>query len=342
MINLLLCLLAPGADTASDVLDRYTALRRKGPAVDMAYRTGDIKATLIAEPGQRMRLEAKATGLDYLCIITPKGMRELDRVDREYDELPYNRPGSPPSRVSSAGQTFPAWAMISDFRKFFPGPTTFVSQGRKTIGKVTGDAIKGVWEDKAQDSVHTFEAVIDQSGAPLYVLTHGRTPMGGYRMDWTIERFRCVPKLPAKLFTVTFPDGFSPYSLDLINGPLGVGERFPLRGWTAARGGSLDLTRRLPKGGLIAIVSADSEPSRRAAASLNRVKSAGTPVVTLGDAKGIAGTEGFDPSGAIIDALSVPSTPVFFKIDPQGKITAVWLGFDPAKANEFVKEATGN
>lgn len=341
MMNLFLCLLAPGGDAATDALDRYVALRRKAPALDVVYRSGGLKATLILEPAKRMRLEAKANGLDYLCVVTPSGTRELDRVDREYDALPHNVPGTPRSRVSSAGETFPAWVLAPNMRKVFPPKARFVSLGRRTVGKVTGDAVKGSYRDEQEGSTHNLEVIFGADGAPLHVLSHGQTPMGGYRREWNIDRFRPIPTPADRLFTFALPDGFSPFSLDLIDGPIGVGKRFPLQGWTSASGGTVNFSRRLPKGGLIAILSADSEPSRRAATALGRIKSAGTPVLTLGDAKGVPGVEGYDANGRLIEALSVPSTPVFFKVDGQGKISAVWLGFDPAKAGEFVKEATG-
>jgi hypothetical protein len=96
----------------------------------------------------------------------------------------------------------------------------------------------------------------------------------------------------------------------------------------------------MAKGGLVAILSADSEPSRRAGAALAKIRSAGTPVVTLGDAAGVPGAEGY-ATPKLLEDMGVPSTPVFFKIDGKGKIAAVWLGFDPAATNRFVSEATG-
>lgn len=332
MLNLFYCLLAPSVAPA-EALDRYVALRRKAPAVEVVYRSGGLKGHLTLVPDKRMRLEAKAGGLDYLCVITPQGTRELDRVDRQYDDQYNTRIMAPPSRISGAGQTFPAWVSAPDFRTMVPKGTTFTSEGRRTIGKVSGDLVKASYTMDGGE--HSVEVVIDNAGIPVHVLMHGQTSMGGYRREWNVDALKPIQAPPTSFFTFSVPDGYVPFSLDVIPGPIGVGDTLPLRGW-----GGIDLAKRMAKGGLVAILSADSEPSRRAGAALAKIRSAGTPVVTLGDAGGVPGAEGY-ATPKLLEELHVPSTPIFFKIDGKGKISAVWLGFDPAATNQFVSEATG-
>jgi hypothetical protein len=331
MLNLLYCLLVPGVSPDA-VLDRYVALRKKAPAIEMVYRSAGMKANLTLVPNKMMRLEAKGAGRDYLCLITPKGMIDFDHAEREYDELPATRTTTPPSRISNVGGTFPTWIMQSDLRKLVPAETKFVGQGRRTVGRVSGELLKATYDS---EGAHTVEVLLDDAGAPIEIKQHGVLPMGAYRQEWTVERFKPIALPPASRFAMKIPDGYVPFSLDVIHGPMGVGNNFPLEGW---RGGNLK--SHLAKGGLIAILSANSEPSRRAGAALAKIKGAGTSVVTLGDAAGVPGTDGYDPSGALLARAGVPSTPVFFKVDSKGKISAVWLGFDPANADAFVREAT--
>lgn len=333
MLNLLYCLLVPGANP-SETLDRYVALRKKAPAVEMVYRSAGLKANLTLVPGRQMRLEAKGAELDYLCVVTPKGMRDIDRVVHQYDEQRFNDTAAPPSRISAAGQTFPHWILLSDLRTLAPKGTKFTELGRRTVGRAAGDAVKASFRDS--EGAHNYEFVIDGTGVPIQVLHYGQNMMGSYRYEWNVDQLKPVSPPPASRFAFTVPDGYSPFSLDLIPGPAGVGSTFPLQGWAGG-----DLTGKVAKGGLIAILGTDSEPSRRAGAALAKIRAAGTPVVALGDAKGVPGTEGYDPNGNLLERLRVPSTPVFFKVDGKGKILAVWLGFDPTASDAFVREATG-
>lgn len=332
MLNILYCLLTSGAAAPDEVLDRYVALRKKAPAVEMVYRFQNLKANLTLVPNKQLRLEAKAPGVDYLCLVTPKGMIDMDRLERTYDELPVTGTGTPPSRISGVGRTYPAWILLPDLRKLLPPKAAFVSQGRRTFGNASGEFLKATYES---EGTHNVEVVIDDKGVPIRFTQHGVLPMGTYRQEWSVDQLKPIPTPPASRFKTKIPDGFSPFSLDVIHGPVGVGETFPLQGW---RG--VDLKSRLAKGGLIAILGVDSEPSRRAGAALAKIKGAGTSVVVLGDAAGVPGAEGYDPTGALLDRAGIPSTPVFFRVDAKGKIAATWLGFDPANADAFVREAT--
>ncbi|MGV3618035.1 MAG: TlpA family protein disulfide reductase [Fimbriimonas sp.] len=339
MMSLLYCLIAPSAPL-EDVLDRYVAFRKQAPAVEMAFRSRGARGTLVVNPGKQMRFEAKANGLDYLCVITPQGMTELDRIERAYDEQPYTSPGNPPSRMVNVSNLFPRWILAPDLRKIFPPTATFTSLGQRTIGGVSGEVVRGVNKDE-EGGEHQLEAVIDAQGAPRYLLVSGQSRMGSYRMDWTIDRIKPIAPPPSSTYAFKIPDGYSPFSLDLIPGPMGVGNKVPLTGWRAAAGGELNLGQRLPKGGLIAILDRESQPSRRAAGALARIRTGGVTVVTLSsDTSAAPGTDGYDPTGKLLDGMGVPSTPAFFRVDGTGKITAVWLGYDPAKSEEFVREVT--
>jgi hypothetical protein len=339
MMSLLFCLLAPSAPP-DQVLDRYAALRGKAPAIEMAYTTGPLASTLLFVPERRMRLEAKAPGVDYLCVITERGMNELDRTDHEYDEnTEVQQPGPPPSRISGASAAFPRWILLKDFRKMFPS-AKFVGLGRRKVGGTEGDVVRTTIRDEAEGAVHNVELVIDDAGIPRYVLLTGQSRMGGYRSEYKVSRFESRPVPADSRFAFTIPDGYSPYSLDFVPGPAGVGATLPLTGWRAANGGDLNLGDRLKNGGLVAIWGADSEPSRRSAASLGRIRAAGVPVVIVADAA-MPGADGYDSDGKILDKLGIPASPVFYRVDGAGKITAAWMGYDAANAAEFEREVTG-
>lgn len=67
-------------------------------------------------------------------------------------------------------------------------------------------------------------------------------------------------------------------------------------------------------------------------------------MVTLADAKPGASLKtaaGWDPTGGLLSAMAIPSTPVFFRIDENGTVKATWLGFDSTKADAFVKDVVG-
>lgn len=335
MTSLLFCLIVPSAPV-EDILARYASFRSKAPAFQVNYRSYGIACELLLDRKQRMRFRAKSPKVDYLCVVSNEKMRDMDLIARQYDELEGVPVGPPPSRMANVGPIFPGWVFYQDLRKIFNGGAKFVSLGKRTVGAVTGEAVRATV--KMDGNTHTAEFLFDAAGIPRQAILSGVTQMRGYRFEYTVDRMVAANPQPSQ-FTFAIPDGFTPHALDTTFGPVGVGQPFPMKGWKSAKGGNLDLAGRLKSGGIVAILGKDSEPSQKARTSISRAIQSKLNVVVLADAP-MTAVDGYDAGGAL-SALMAPSTPLFYRVDRSGKITAVWLGYDSAKAKQFERELAG-
>jgi hypothetical protein len=321
---------------ADKALDRYVALRRNAPALTVAFTYRDAKGNLLFEPRKRYRFELKGKRVDYVAVIDRGMFRDFDHLDREYDEFEVPGPVPPPSRINEVGSVFPRWVGYDDLRSLAPPRTPFKEMGPQKVGARTGDRVKADFRDPNGGS-HTVDLVIDAEGRPLRVLLAGQAFDGNYRDEWSVSAFRKhAPADPAR-FSLGVPDGYSPFALDGRGGPVGVGSTLPASGWKAPSGQSYDLRKALPQGGIVAILSTEGNPSRHARESVARLRKAGVKVVVLADSSA-RDVDAFDPSGKVMDSLDVPALPLFYRVDRTGKVQAVWMGYDRAKAAEFERD----
>jgi hypothetical protein len=129
------------------------------------------------------------------------------------------------------------------------------------------------------------------------------------------------------------PIGYMPFSLDLAAPEIVVGGPFPAKGWTNAAGATVSLN--LEKSTLVAIVGEDCEVSKRALPWLNNLRSK-VPVVLISDATGRSSYPGAltNPGGGLLSKVAYQATPYLALVGSSGKVKALWMGFDPERANE--------
>ncbi len=340
MTTLLFCLITPTAPP-EEALDRYVALRRAAKHLDVGFTSQGVKGSVLVS-GPRMRLDLSSPQVNYTCVITSAGMRDIDRVDREYDEAPEPlRPMRPPSRLTPAVGVFPEFVLFDDLRKLMPSKAKFAGLGKRQVGGTMCDVVGSSYFSEAERVRAKVELAIDAKGAPRRIVAQGETMNGSYYYEWNVSRFAPAAEPPASRFTFAIPDGYSPFSLPEHYATKGVGATFPMQGWRSTSGSPLNLKDLLPNGGLVAVLGVDSMPSQRAATSLQAIGKGGVKVVVLGDARGVSGAAGYDADGSRLNDLDLPATPAFYRVDSSGKITRVWRGYDPAKAADFEREARG-
>lgn len=326
-------------DASDQILSRYAALRAKAPAVEVWCVDPAGKSHYLLVPNKRARFEYRSANSDYVCVISEKGTREIENKDRQYNVLSNTLVGAMPSKISGSSNQYPSWIYPASLQKLLPGGAKFSAKGQRTVRGQSGDVVEGNYS--GPDGKVQLQAVIDSVGAPLYILYKSESPLGSQQREWTVDKFLAVPIPSPQAFELPFPNGYTPYSVESIDGPAGVGTSFPMGGWTKVGKGNLDIKPFLSQGGLVAILGTESEPSMRSLSSLGRIKASGMPVVVLSDSaprQGLASVVGYDATGKQLDLLKVPSTPVFYRLDANGVVKAVWLGYDPTKAKQFEQD----
>ncbi|HEY0867400.1 MAG TPA: hypothetical protein VGE01_08480, partial [Fimbriimonas sp.] len=152
---------------------------------------------------------------------------------------------------------------------------------------------------------------------------------------WTFTTIKPIAAIPADKLRLEVPNGYVPYRLPTLYGPLAIGQTFPFAGWTNGR-------QQLAKGAatVYAVLGTDCAPSTSSLAALDEIRKSGTKVLLLSDATSVAAAKGryFDPTGKSLAALSLTATPTFFRVGKDGKVSHLWMGYDPNKRKEFVRD----
>lgn len=327
-----------GADSADAAISRYAAFRKSYPRFDaeMVFQMSGVTMPLTFKLDGVTRMNARyhSAGVDYVVNITPSECIEVNYASKLYEEWT----GSPTVRIPKSNITkvlisVPMWTLVPEFRRILPPGSKFAANGHKNVAGISCDLVHG--EGVIQGVQFVLDAAIDSKGC-IREMGLRNSGLGGALKQWGIKSWTPVTNWTADAFRVKAPNGFVPYSLPDTDGPIEAGGRFPVTGWLDARGHSLDLRSRLGRGlGLVAILGADSEPSQEAFASLKRLRRA-MPVTVLTDGKKpMAGADGYDPTGRVIDGIGVRGTPLFFILDTTGRIVHIRMGYDASKASAF-------
>lgn len=335
----LLLLLCYQSLPADQVLDRYASFRQAHPNISVSYtattQTGRVSGQALLSGGNRLYMAFKAPGLDYESVMTPQRGLELDRKEKLYDEFP-GRPRIEfsESRLTGAIELFPGWILVKDLKTLLPKTANFFGSGVDTVNSIPCDRVTAKLQEERAST--TMEFSIDKQGVIRRVKLDQVSQMGVRKIEWQVSQMAGLTPTDEKRFNLTIPVGFVPYALPEERGPLGIDETFPTSGWAATAGGSLDIKAKLgAKGGLVAILGEESDPSKASLASLKALKGA-VPMVILSDAKrAVNGVDGYDASGATLSRVSPPSTPLFVLLDKDAKIVQMWMGYDAAKAKAF-------
>ncbi len=309
--------------TAADPIARYDAFMKAHPtfvatvevsANGKAVGTGVLR---LSRP-HRLRFDFKAPGVDYSVCSVEKTYIELDRVEKVYDERPSTGGGSIyESRVSAAQGLLPSFLLHGAARATLGAKTT-------AVAVAGGDEIRATVE--TPNGVIELRLLIDAKGQPLRFSQKGQ---GGERA-WRVATF-AKGKTDLAGYILEAPLGYVPVVLPELAYPLQPGEAAPLTGWRKG-GQAVDL--REPQRGkprLLAVLGADCPVSRAARPTLASLARS-MPVLNLGPG------EITDPSGASLKRLSPPGTPMFYLVGGDGKVKALWFGFDPSKAAAWEAE----
>lgn len=329
-LTFLFLLLESSAETP---LERYADLVKVAPALNIQFTSSRLNGTILYQPKVGLRFSATSKGLDYLQVQGFGQQTELDRTSKTYDSLSISAVGKPDSRISAATQAFPTWIFSGDLRNLIPKDAAFKEEGIIKVGSQSGTRYHFRTEGSGEFS--DVDLVLQTSGRPLKLHLSGSSMSGAYDFTWTFSRFEPVAKPKASLFKLTIPDGYTPFSTDTVYAAFSDQGKVPTAGWKGNDGKPLNPLARLPKGGLIALLGSDSDPSQAAQKSIERLRKSGVAVIVLSDKKAVF-ADGYDVGG--FREMGISATPSFFRINGEGVIQAVWMGFDPAQATAFENE----
>jgi len=336
-----LLFLLPHLSNPDQVLDRYVAFRKATPSLAVEFTgsqgRGSIRASLLMDHQVRLFMHCKDdSGLNYSLSSTPSKTLEVNFGDKSYDEWPGSpRVFLPSSRIVGVLGLVPTWLYTPDLRNIVPKGAKFTSAGRAPMSGVPCDLLHTHFSTQMGGSADV-DLAIDDTGRVRHFGSVSTGPQGRQTFDWHILSLEPAKNLTEAKFRLDIPLGFVPYTLPELPVPLHTGSMFPMTGWRANLGGALNLSAKLGRrGGLIAILGEDSEPSIRSRASLDRLRGS-VPVVVLSDGNhGLKVAEAFDPTGQNLRKIGTPATPFFVMVDGSGKIAHLWLGYDADKAAAF-------
>lgn len=335
-MNLLLLLMIGSSSQADAAFDRYEhyakslQVSRWQFTVTSPGANTSANGTLWLNRGKALRFDTKWRDEDYTLVIRDRQMIEVERKEKTYYEVqPVDWVGAMPSKIAVAPKfVFPGWVVLTDLRKGFDNTAHVSYAGTEKVGAVSCDHVK--------ISISTREGVVNEDvwiepSGKLAKLSLG-VPMSPTKV-WTIHEVQRLTAIPKNELYFDIPAGYTPHQFPQFLGPLAVDETFPVSGWKDSAGRSLKLNGKT----FIAALGEQCEPSTRSLSALKGIT--GVRVVMLSDAKKTTHAGWYaDAVGTSLTKLSLPATPTFFLVDGKGKITHLWMGYDPEKRDAFLKE----
>jgi len=166
----------------------------------------------------------------------------------------------------------------------------------------------------------------DQIGSDGRLLTFDYSLMSSreaFHRVMQFSNYELNPSIPASLFSVEPPLGFSLYQLPYPDLAILIGEKLKLGNWKSKQG-SIDIDSAVA-GKLVIVRVPDSPPADELLAYIAKhalpVKAV---VLSLGD----AGGDYHSPSSPVADKLGAVGTPLMILLGADSSVKAIWMGFD--------------
>lgn len=340
----------PQAPAALDRFARYVGAAQS-LALDIKLSSASVPdgvGTFKFQRPDRVLFTMKWAGADYSFSSTERGIVEIERAERNYDEFdPVNRMIAPLSRISPApGVGFPSVFVYQNLSQMLPDGASFKQIGKESLGGVRVDHLEAVYQ--TQRGMGRTNVYVDEVGR-LLKMTQAVDDMEGPKvMAFEYSNYRVNGALSLESYLTPIPLGFVPYALPpapmFFDENEEVGQ--PVLTGLDGRRSKLEYSGK----GVLIVFTSNSAPSQRAAASLGRVREhaegVGYAVVEISaesrrqDVRGLSGATDvrFDPTGKVWDVLGLQGTPSLSLVDGQGKLLRYWYGFDPAAAKAWEQD----
>lgn len=333
------------ADRVDDVLARFAKAMQGMPRFEVKTTFVSpgrpvVRANFVIDRRDRMFYHADGVGVDYTLSISPAGYREIDKKLHIYDDLPYQGPVHiNASRISPWYKTLPSWITAPSLQALLPRGSKFSHTGSGTVGGHKCDHLHSSFSVMGMRG--TLDVDVAESGLVYkYRSISDSSNEGHVDVAWTFSDYVKAASYPQSKFENRVPDGYVPFSLPEEAGPIVVGQKPRLGPWIDSSTGR---SWRAPAGKpvLYLVAGHDSAPSERVVRVASKWRQSlsgqGVTLALVSDSGSSKGAGGllYDPSLKNIDVLAAPATPLFVLLDSSGKVTNLWLGFEPANAQKL-------
>ncbi len=338
MIFQLFLLFGQQATTAEQVIERFAAAHRTPPKFEAVISAkanggGPVNTKLLLDGLSRAWFRATVPMSTYTASIGREWTRELESSSKLYDDAQTIRLAIANSRISGLSEFFPHWVRHDDLNDFLP-EAKWEFKGSETINGFGCDKLfaRKVME---QQGIEIWLAV-DQAGNLINVRIKMWDPERKSDREWTVTSLKMRSSFALNELEAPVPAGYMPLALDSRSMSLGMGDQFPMTGWTS---GSSAVSIQKGKPSLIAILGADCDASKRALPWLMNFASK-VPITYVSDRSTPSLVRGAltNPKGDLLQKIGYPATPFFAWLDASGKISGLWMGFDPASAAQLEKD----
>lgn len=331
-------MLIPPNHSPQEVMERVNALLRSANSLAVHIDVSHFRysspgsADLVMLRPNDFLYTMKLGGNDYAYSASDEGVVEVERSTMTYSTWPsWIGLISPESRFSdmiAAG--FPAlfhsaWVTSSKW-------PTFEYKGSDQIN---GEKTDHLYRLDPASGIYDFWIASDGR-----ILRYRVNDGAGSAIQYTFSNYRFNGPVTLANLHVALPLGSNPYALPDVAIPLGIGKPFPTQGWQNSSGATVDISGGKPV--LVVVVDEESDAAANMAEPLTAIgKSVAIAIVPDGPSAKppttLASLPLFtDPSGRLLEKLSFPGTPMCYLVAPDGTISKLWFGYDPADREKFL------
>jgi hypothetical protein len=330
LIPILLLLQKP-----AEGIERFHAFiaRNKSFSVQVVVQSDRLKipgkGTLVISRPSSFRLNMAWGFYDYNLIKNATGSLEYEYSTKTYQEF-LDSPGltyepSPFSDFQS--DSMPEVLLRGNLLSFVPKGVTYkLIQERNGSGTYTA-----IWNGNRGTGKIT--ALIGKDGRLERFDFYVQTPMGALHRVTDFKNYVLKPKLQASTFATIPPLGFTTYNMPYFWPQVEIGMKPTFGTWKSAAGPqNLDSVVR---GKLVILREKDSSPANGLVAYLQSHKPSVSTVILSLDS---SGGQYWAPSPKIAAQLRSAGTPLSLLIGKDGKVQAMWLGFDEEEPEVLLAE----
>ncbi len=309
--------------------------KNKSFSVQISARSNIIptpgKGSYIVNRPNSFRVSIDWGAADYNYVKDASGAVEFERYRKTYQEYPgsqgifYDESTFAPIQAES----MPIPLLNGDLKMFLAPRSTY-----KLVKQQGGNqTYTATWSIDGGNGKVT--AVIGADGRLIHFEVYANNQMGVMHRVMDFSNYVFNPKTNPYTFIPVPPLGFTIYQFPTTYPEVQIGHTLQLGTWKSAAGSkNIDADVR---GKLMVIREPSSPPADALIAYLDKQN---LPVKTVVVSVGESGGQFWAPAPAIASKLSSFGTPFSILLDAQGKVTAMWLGFNPDRPEQLVAEIT--
>jgi hypothetical protein len=266
---------------------------------------------------------------DYSYVKTVDGSVDFERYDRIYQEYP-QAPGLLPTASAFSGiqeDSVPIPLLTGDLMRYVDHGVAY----KLTSSEGGNETYTAVWKTGTSGRV---VVTIAQDGRLLHFDDLLQTPTGSIHRIMDFSNYS-LTAIPTTAFSLIPPLGFTSSELPPVKPTIAIGDVLTLGKWKSSVG--VQTIDSQIRGKLVIVREQDSLIADALVSYLAKHK---LPLRTVVVSVGRSGGQFWAPSTEVAARLSSAGTPLTMLVDNNGKISAMWLGFDREEPGSFLSAIT--